>query len=227
MGISNCKTVVANQFQNYYQELQQTAGSAQLTNFNEIFVQNGFQLNQLFQTVATQKFMTGVQNTDFSDVASIDLINSFVKRKTNSLIQNIVVENAGMISSNTRAILVSGTSFEGSWVNRFDKRDSFQGLFNRSVSIDFMTTVDTFNYAVVPDLDATAVEMEYVNSNLSLVIVLPTINDVNALVENLQNFNWATITDKMQPKSVRVTIPKCQSNSQISLNTYLTDVCIF
>lgn len=227
LGISNDKTVVANQVQNYNQELQQIARSAEIITANQIFVQNNFQLESTFQNVATQQFLAGIQQTDYSNVASIDLINSYAKRQTHSMIENVVVENAGMISSNTRVVAVNSIYFGGSFNHRFNKNDSFEGLFNGSDQIGFMTTTETYNHAVLPDLGATAIEMEYVNSNLTLVVVLPTKNNLNELVAKLQNYDWNKITSQMQPKTVKVTLPKFGASAQVSLNTYLNDVRIF
>lgn len=228
LGISNNKAVAANQFQNYNQELQTIAGSAEVITFNEIFVQNNFKLNQTFQNVAATKFSAGVLQTDFSDFtfnSDIDLINSFIKRRTHNIIQDVVVENAGMISSNTRAVAVNGIYFGGSFLHRFNRIDSFEGRFNGTGRTGYMTTIDTFNYAELPDLNARAIEMQYVNSNLTLVVVLPTENKLNELVANLKDFDWEKITNQMQQKTVEVTMPKFEAKNRIMLNSYLTNVC--
>lgn len=225
LGISNIKTVVANQYQNYNKKLQQIAGSAELITFNEIFVQNSFKLNKTYQNVASSKFSAGVQKTDFKDVASIDLINSFTKRRTHSMIENVVVENAGMTSANTRAIAVNGIYFGGSFKHRFDRLDSFEGRFNGTGSIGYMTTTDAFNYVELPELNARAVELEYVNSNLTLVVVLPTENKLSELVANLKDYDWEKITNRMQLKTVELTLPKFEAKNRLSLNSYLTNVC--
>lgn len=225
LGISNSKAVVANQYQRYNQELQQIAGSGEVITSNELFVQNSFKLNQTFKNVASSKFSAGVQQTDFNDVASIDLINSFTKRRTHSMIDNVVVENAGMTSANTRVIAVNSIYFGGSFNHRFNNLDSFEGRFNGTGRIGYMTTINDFNYAELPDLNARAIEMEYVNSNLTMVVVLPTENKLDELLVKLKNYNWEKITNSMQVKSVEVTMPKWGAKDGISLNSYLTNVC--
>lgn len=225
LGISNSKAVVANQYQSYNQELQQIAGSGEVITFNEIFVQNTFKLNQTFKNVASSKFSAGVQHTDFNDVASIDLINSFTKRRTHSMIDNVDVENSGMTSANTRVFAVDGIYFGGSFKNRFNRVDSFEGRFNGTGRIGYSTTIADFNYAELPDLNARAIEMEYVNSNLTMVVVLPTENNLSELLANLENYDWQKITNQMQLKSVEVTLPKFEARNGLSLNSYLTNVC--
>lgn len=227
LGISQDQTVVADQVQNYNQELQQIARSAEIITSNGIFVQNNFQLNDRFQDVATQKFAADVHQTDYNSATfAINLINSYVGSQTHNMIDNVVVQNAGMISANTRVVSVNGIYFGGSFNHRFNKNDSFEGPFNGGDQIGFMTTTDTYNYALLPDLSASAIEMEYVNSNLTLVVVLPTTNNLNELVANLQNYDWNKITEQMQPRTVTVTLPKFGANARVSLNSYLNDVRI-
>lgn len=225
LRISNAKAVVANQYQNYNQRLQQIAGSAEVITFNEIFVQNSFKLNRTYQSVVSSKFSAGVQQTNYNDVASIDLINSFTKRRTHSMIENVVVENAGMTSGNTRTIAVNGIYFGGSFKHRFNRLDSFVGRFDAVHEGHYMTATDEFNYAELPDLNARAIEMEYVNSNLTLVVVLPTQNNLSELVANLKDYDYEKITNQMQLKTVEVTLPKFETENRLSLNSYLTNVC--
>lgn len=65
------------------------------------------------------------------------------------------------------------------------------------------------NYAKLMDLDSTALEMHYADSDLSFVIVLPNRRmGLSSLEKNLKNYDWAKITDQMQSTDVVLTIPK-------------------
>lgn len=58
-------------------------------------------------------------------------------------------------------------------------------------------------------LNATAVELEYANSNFSFVVVLPNKRTgLNELEKSLQTNDWKEISDQMRSQRVNVKIPK-------------------
>lgn len=121
LGINNDRAVVADQFQNYYQALQRSAGSTTLSVVNQIYLQSGFQLNQTFQNVAVEKFSSGLQTLNFADAAaSAQTINTFVETKTNNKITDVV--SSSMFDSTTRAVLINAVYFK---VTRFQGRISY------------------------------------------------------------------------------------------------------
>lgn len=230
LDIKRNKAKVAKQIPKFYEDLQDDAGSADLTIFNEIFVQKGYKLEQAFKKVATKKFNAGIQKVDFTAQKSgyagwpaADTINNFVKGNTNNTIQDVVRPIGALFSADTRAVLVNGAYFSGEWARPFNPQKSFSGSFN-GLPHPFMTTLDTFNHADLPDLGASAVEMEYANSDYSLVIVMPNVY-LTALQNSLQNYDWSKITKAMRPKYVNLTVPKFRSYLQFSLNSALSSVC--
>lgn len=94
-----------------------------------------------------------------------------------------------------------------------------------SLSTQFMTIVENFIYAILPDLDATA-QSPYSNSRFSLVIVLPNkCIGLNAVEKQLQTLQWTQITDQMNSHKVNVTILKFKAEFKINLKAALTNVC--
>lgn len=86
--------------------------------------------------------------------------------------------------------------------------------------------LDTFNYAVLPELGASAVEIDYADSDLSLVVVLPD-NNLSALQNKLRTYNWLDITANMQRRYVDLHLPQFRSYFQFSLNSVMTNVSDF
>lgn len=87
-----------------------------------------------------------------------------------------------------------------------------------------LSVLDVFNYVVLPELGATAVEIDYADSDISLVIVLPDRN-LSALQNKLRTIDWLTITANMQRRYVNIDLPKFRSYFQFSLNSVMTNVC--
>lgn len=228
LDIDDDRTVVANQLQSYYQNLQKSAGSTTMSIVNQIYVQIGYQLNQTFQNVAVEKFDSGVKPLNFTDaVNSAQAINTFVEAKTNNKIMDVV--SSSMFDASTRLVLVNAVYFKGQWKRAFDPKKTTQGQFHfnsgGSGPVNFMNSIDTFNYANVGY--ASALELPYANSNFSFIIVLPTEQTgLNALRDRLVAIDWTTIVDKMSPQKVQAIIPKFKAHLQISLNQILKNVCI-
>lgn len=227
LSISDDKVATANEFQTYAQELKKYVGSSTFSFVNEIYVQQSYKLNKTFQNVATTKFMSGIVSINFTDSSnSGNKINRFVESKTNNKIMDVI--SPGMITSDTRVIIVSAVYFKGNWKNPFNKNSSYWGQFyfnGGSGPVNFMNTVNQFNFAVLKNLNATALEMSYDKSNLSMVIVLPNNQmGLGALEQQMLTYDWKQITAQMQSQKVNVTIPKFQSYFQTMLNDILTDV---
>lgn len=227
LDIDDDRAVVADQIQSYYQKLLKSAGSTTMSIANQIYVQIGYRLNQTFQKVAVEKFDSGVKPLNFTDaVNSAQVINAFVEGRTNNKIMDVV--SPSMFDATTRLVLVNAVYFKGQWKRAFDPKKTTQGQFyfnsGGSGPVNFMNSIDTFNYANLGY--ASALELPYAKSNFSFFIVLPNEQTgLNALRERLEIIDWTTIIGKMSPQKVHATIPKFRAYLQISLNQILKNVC--
>lgn len=160
---------------------------------------------------------------------SAQVINQFVESKTNNKIKDIV--NADSLDADTRVILVNAIYFNGTWEHTFDKYQTEEQDFYINdadkISTDFMHKKRYFNYTDSADLDATALEMNYDNSELSFLIILPKKRTgLSALESKLQNYDLSKMVDQMYSAEVDVEIPKFSINFDIKLNEVLEKVCI-
>lgn len=232
LGTGNNKKLTATQFKAYYDLLNKAVGNSTFSLANEIYVQTGYQLNQQYEKVAVNQFMSGIEQLNFADAtASAQVINQFVDNKTDGKIQNLI--SPDMLSAATRLFLVNAIYFKGEWLHQFDVANTYQGNFttkNSVALVDFMTQTNHFNYGNIADLDATALELQYAYSNLSFVILLP--NNPNCMCQlskKLQTYtasDYAQITQSMHVEEVHVTIPKFTNKFSIGMNDVLAEVCI-
>lgn len=228
LNMNNDKAIVADEFQNINQKLHQDAGSAEMSIANQIYVMVDYELNQTFQDVANEKFQSHVETLNFTNAdSSAQTINSFVKKITKNQITDVV--SPSMFDARTRVVLINAIYFKGKWLHAFDPKKTKVGQFQTdaksSVPIQFMNTINTFNYAEFDDLNAKALEMPYNSSKLSFVILLP--NDqmgLKTLQESVMDIDWTTSLGQMRSQKVNATIPKFKAHFQLSLNDILKTV---
>lgn len=218
------KETTANQFLEYYEVLRKNAGKSILTIANHLYIRSGYQINPNF------KFISDIEPLNFANAtASAATINQFVTEKTQGKIQNLVSSQS--LNGDTRIVLVNAIYFKGDWKFKFEKRHTKPAYFYLSESerirIDFMNAKNKFNYSYISALDVTALEMEYVNSNLSFLIVLPNKRTaISLLEEKVKNFSFNEIIDSLFLHEVMVKIPKFKIEFEINLNNTLTKVCV-
>lgn len=230
LGTGSNKQCTAVQFKNYYDSLFKAVGCATFSLANEIFVQLGCQLNQQYKKTLVNHFMSGIEQVNFADATkSANTINNFVANKTNNKIQDLI--EADMLGADTRLVLVNAIYFKGDWLHKFDEQNTQQGQFNTasgSAPTDFMIQVNKFKIGNIDGLDATALELPYANSNLTMLILLPNNeNSVDGLSQKLQTYtasDYSQISQNICMREVNVKMPKFEDEFSINLNQVLSDV---
>lgn len=178
--------------------------------------------------MAVSKFKSGVEIVNFAESEKCAAtINNFVEERTSRKIKDLIKPD--QLDSDTRSVLVNAIYFQGQWENPFDPEMIFQREFYNSetekVLLDYMFKESTFNAAKIKELDATALEMESKNSNMSFVFVLPdSRNGLPALETKLKEYGLANIGKVLQLVRYQVQIPKFQVEYEIVLNNVLKNV---
>lgn len=113
------------------------------------------------------------------------------------------------------------------------ERETFWIDENRPIDVRMMHQTSLFNYGYIDELDATALEMPYENSDVSFLILLPKkLNGLKALETKLKDVNFAGLTERLRGDKVSVAIPKFRVEHEIDLQNPLEKVsrgfkCIF
>lgn len=89
----------------------------QLAIANAIYARAGVNFIQAFLDENKKSFGANVESLDFSDPATVDAINAWVKANTGEKIDTIVKE----INPDTIMILLNAVYFKGDWTTKFDK----------------------------------------------------------------------------------------------------------
>lgn len=236
LGTGNKKQRIATEFKNYIDLLNEAGDFSKFLLVNRLYVnatkENGCALNQQYNKLAVNKFMTDIETVNFeADPTEIqNEINSFVNQNTNGAIPKLLNEPLGSDSS---LVVVNGIYFKGNWLHSFDEARTYRGHFTGSFatqSVDFMNTVtNRFKYGKIGDLDATALQLPYDQSNLAFLILLPNRKNLVDLTKKLEEYtdsDYLRIAQQMHKQNVNVTIPKFTIESSYELSKVLNNVCI-
>lgn len=192
---------------------------------NKLYANNLYEIKSEFNAVAQKTFSSEAQTLDFSKSSeAVKTINGWVESKTNNKIQNLLSD--GSVDGETRMILVNAIYFKGEWVNQFEKHVTHNHDFwtneTNKVSVQMMMNDDRFKYGEFPDLDATAIEMPYKDSDLSMMVILPKKrNGLMDLMSKLQNNDFLDMSAKMESEDVDIRLPKFKVEFDLNLNEVL------
>lgn len=191
--MSHDKIVAADEYFERNELLQSNTGNTTLSIANRIYVHQKYPLNKTFKKVTTKKFSADFGSINFCDSKeSARIINDFVEERTGKKIKDIM--NPSSIDCFVPVVLINAIYFKGDWLHPFDAKRTAQGVFHvdniDSIYVDFMRIRHYFTVIDLDELDARALELEYANSKLSFVIVLPNrISGLAALESKLKNYN--------------------------------------
>lgn len=187
-----------------------------------------YSVKKSFNDVATKSFASEAQSLDFAaNVESAATINGWVEDNTNHKIKDLI--KADTLDSDTRMVLVNAIYFKGFWTYQFDPKNTFKAPFylneQDSVTVDFMKIKKNFKYGSLQDLDATAIELPYKDSDISMLIILPNSKTgLSALEGKLNTIDLSEISNKLYSQEVNVEIPKFKIEFDIELNEPLKKV---
>ncbi|XP_062134413.1 uncharacterized protein LOC133844443 isoform X3 [Drosophila sulfurigaster albostrigata] len=217
--ISNNEAQIAESF---HKVLADYENSSILHIANKIYIMTGFELKDEFSSLISKQFLSAVEPVDFAkNVEAAGQINSWVEQRTNNLIKDLVPPSA--LDKDSRLVLINAIHFKGNWVHQFPERDTRNEPFHLndadSIEVPMMNLKKRFRYANLGDLDATALELPYKDSDLSMLIVLPNSKTgLSQLEEKLRSTPLSEITGALYSTEVIVKLPKFKSELEVELS---------
>ena len=180
LGLGTNQTQVGSEFGALQTELnsQQGEDGISLSSANGLWAQTNFPFLPAFLDNASTNYDASVQQVNFiTDALQITTqIDDWVADKTDGMISNLLPP--GVLNAATRLTLVNAIYFNGGWQTTFDT--------NLTRVAPFYVSPTQFVYTplmeqVVParyyeDSLLQAVELPYINSNITMVVLLPKTN---------------------------------------------------
>lgn len=190
---------------------------------NSIWAQEGDPWRPEFLDQLMINYGAGIFPEDFaSDFEGARLrINNWVEEKTKDKIKDLLEK--GTLNSATAMVLVNAIYFYGSWIEPFKKEATSDQEFTMEdgtkITIPMMFQSEDHRYAEVDDVQV--VELKYKNCDISMLILLPKIDGMEALENVLNNEFVARINDGLANRTVILTIPKVKMEAEFSLGDTL------
>ncbi len=190
---------------------------------NSIWVEKTFPVKQTFLNVNQTYFDAEVQSLDFSNMASVDVINNWVSGKTHQKIPTII----SSISPEERLFLINALYFNAKWKYEFKPEDTSSQPFytstNEFASAPMMQQTAKVNY--LQNTIFSAVELPYVNDKFSMVVLLPNTGfDLANIMSQLNSTNWNQWLSQFQTQDVIIQLPKFKYPYEKLLNEDLMDL---
>ncbi len=190
---------------------------------NSIWYENSFAVQDEFITTNHDCFYAEVNPLDFSNPASVDIINNWVADNTNDKITSILEE----INPMSVMFLINAVYFNGTWKYEFEEQNTTTETFYLSngttTEVDIMKQRATFNYSSNELFEA--VDLQYGGGNFSMVVLLPKDGfGPDDIVIGLNENNWSTWMDNFNKMDIQLSMPKFKLEYEKKLNQALIDL---
>jgi serpin B len=190
---------------------------------NSIWYRMGFPVLPAFLQANRDYFDAEVREVDFTDPATVDIINGWIEEKTNDKIKDML-DN---IPTDAVMYLVNAIYFNAKWKYEFEKDKTYEGGFiledGTIHTTDFMRV--SGNFAYTANADFTAVELPYGDSAFSMVVMLPSPEkDLSELVAGLDAARWNEWFANSGVTGVQVDLPKFKYEFKDLMNDPLTNL---
>jgi serine protease inhibitor len=190
---------------------------------NSIWYRLGFEVLSEFIATNQEYFDAAIEEIDFFDPQTLEIINQWIEDKTNGKIKDML----DFIPSDAVMYLINAIYFNAQWKYEFDKdkthEDNFMLADGSTHLTDYMVVNGAFNYT--SNEDFRAVELPYGDSAFSMVVMLPSgEKTVSDLVANLDVEHWDSWFDNSNMANVQVELPKFKYGFKSLLNDPLCNL---
>ena len=199
-------------------------GGYDLTVANALWGQKNYGFLEEFLKLIKTSYDGRLNEVDFVRAAETarKTINAWVEKKTNDKIKNLISE--GVLDSMTRLVLTNAIYFKGNWARQFKENRTKDAPFTlpdgHKIDASMMNQKAEFGYVETDTFQA--LELPYVDDELSMVILLPKQFDaLDEFEKTLTPDNLTQWLAKIHKREVVVFVPKFKMTSQFSLASVL------
>jgi serpin B len=202
-------------------DLQSSKGY-ELAIANRLWGQKGYPFLKNFLEFVDTHYQGGFDEVDYlrDPQGSRKIINRWVEEKTKEKIKDLLLPED--ITNLTRLVLTNAIYFKGSWISKFDPKNTIQAPFRledgKTVTTPLMSQTGQFKYLDTESLEL--LELPYAGDRLSMLVLLPR-KEMEKVEQILTPENLGTWRSSMQETGVRVFLPKFKTLTRFELNDSL------
>ena len=191
---------------------------------NAIWGQKDYKFLAEFLDILAENYGAGLRILDFASAPeeSRITINNWVSNQTEGRIEDLIPQ--GLISALTRLVLTNAIYFNAAWQYPFEENMTDDGvfyLFNGSeITVPMMRQTESFGYAEGDGYQA--IELPYDGRELSMVILLPTLDRFESFEASLDAQQVDTILGSLGQREINLTMPRFEIESDFGLKETLT-----
>lgn len=194
----------------------------QLETMNATFIERSEPVQSEFLDVLALNYDAGAFLADFVNQPERErtAINGWVSDQTKQRIEDLLPNSS--ITSNTRLVLVNTIYFKGSWLIKFDPKNTAEAVFHAStgdVSVKMMHSTVRRRYARGSDYQA--VELPYVSPSVRMLVVLPDEGKLAAVQAKLQTGLFDEARAGQRESMVELSMPRFTFRSELKLKPSL------
>ena len=189
----------------------QKKGRVQFHVANSLWPHNKYPFKDKLLSLLKENYKTDVTAVDYVRHAekARKAINTWIEDKTRDKIKDLIPQ--GTLNQDTRLVLANAIYFKGNWKNQFGKKNTRNTLF--SLSLDKMVKTPMMyqnrRCSHWADKDLQVLRMPYVDTDLSMLVLLPTkIDGLSQLEQRLTIENLKKWTAHLRYKTVDIVFPK-------------------
>jgi serpin B len=182
-------------------------GRVELGVGNSIWYRRGLEVRADFLQRTQASFNAEVRSLDFSDPASVGIINGWVKRETRDKITEIIK---------------APIDFNGRWTYRFERARTVEAPFHGGVgaTVPLMEVKGSFLYAENDRFQV--VDLPYGGQAFTMTVVLPREgHGVGEVAGSLDPASWAMLVEGLEEREGTVRLPRFRMEWEKVLNETL------
>ncbi|MCX7880805.1 MAG: serpin family protein [Ignavibacteria bacterium] len=215
---------VNSSFNSLFNLLSETDNNVTFHLASSVWCRDDIPFEKEFLNTLQKFFRAKVENLNFFDPKSVDIINSWVENETKGKIKKML----GTIPNNAIMYLLNAIYFKGNWKYPFDKSKTKDGDFyitpDKTVRTKMMLQIKKFNCYFGKDYSA--LQLPYGNGFFSMMIILPNYDkDIDELIRSLNGEKWSNLLTLLkEQEDVTVYLPRFKTEFEISLNNVLSNM---
>ncbi len=166
-------------------------------------------------------FNAAIRTENFSDPATVSMINQWVSDKTHEKITSII----NQLSAEEVMVLLNALYFKGAWTYEFDPEDTRDDVFRvtpeQQVDIEMMQqTNEKFEYFENDEMQL--ITLPYGRGQFAMTVALPKPQrSLDALIESLTPATWSTWMNQSRKQQGTLQMPKFKLEYKALLNETL------